>query len=263
MKILFFGDVVGRVGRSGVKQAISKAKAEHQPDIIIANAENLAHGIGITPKIIEEMQSYGVNLFTSGNHVWDKPVGEEVLQAKNPVVLRPANYGNRKSGQGYKVVELGGQKLLVINLQCQVWMKDEVDSPFTTLDEILAQHDLKSLDAIFVDLHGEATSEKVAMGHYADGRVSALVGTHTHVPTADGRILPGGTAYQTDVGMTGARDSVIGVQKENILKRFLGEGGKRFEYAEEGACDINAVLIDVGPDRKANSIRLLQWTVET
>ena len=230
MKILFFGDVVGRVGRSGVKQAISKAKAEHQPDIIIANAENLAHGIGITPKIIEEMQSYGVNLFTSGNHVWDKPVGEEVLQAKNPVVLRPANYGNRKSGQGYKVVELGGQKLLVINLQCQVWMKDEVDSPFTTLDEILAQHDLKSLDAIFVDLHGEATSEKVAMGHYGQARIS-----------------PGGYAYACPNcgwahfrqhglpdgrGMTGARDSVIGVQKKtssNVSRR----GGKRFEYTEE------------------------------
>lgn len=263
MKILFFGDVVGRVGRMGIKRVIPQIKTEHAPDIIIANAENLAHGTGITPGIIEEMRSYGVDMFTSGNHVWDKPVGEEILQAKNPFVIRPANYGKRKSGQGYRILSVADQKLLVINLQGQVWMKDEVDNPFTTLDAILAEHSPEQFNAIFVDVHGEATSEKVALGHYADGRVSVVVGTHTHVPTADARILPGGTAYQTDAGMTGARDSVIGVQKDNIIKRFLGEQGKRFEYAEEGACDVNAILVDIGPDRKAQSIRNLQWTVET
>lgn len=263
MKILMFGDVVGRVGRLGVRQAIIKAKAEHKPDIIIANAENLAHGVGITPKVIEEMLSYGVNFFTSGNHIWDKPLGEEILQAADPVVIRPANYGSRKSGKGYKILDVAGQKLLVINLQGQIWMKDEVDSPFAVLDAILTEHPPKDFDAIVVDIHGEATSEKVALGHHADGRVSVVVGTHTHVPTADARILPGGTAFQTDLGMSGARDSVIGVQKDIILKRFLGQGGGRFEYAEEGTCDVNAVLVETGADRKATSIRLLQWIIET
>ncbi|MBI4122042.1 MAG: YmdB family metallophosphoesterase [Parcubacteria group bacterium] len=263
MKILFFGDVVGRVGRLGVRQVIPQIKAEHAPDIIIANAENLAHGTGITPKVLDEMRSGGVDFFTSGNHVWDKPVGEECLQAKEPIVIRPANFGRRRSGQGYRILTVGEAKLLVINLQGQVWMKDEVDNPFLTLDAILAEHAPHNFNAIFIDVHGEATSEKIALAHYADGRVTAVVGTHTHVPTADARILPGGTALLTDVGMTGARDSIIGVQKEPVIQRFLGQKGQRFEYAEEGACDVNAVLIETGEGRRATSIRLLQWTVET
>ncbi len=263
MRIVFFGDIVGRVGREGVKKIIPEMKKEWQPDIIIANAENLAHGTGITPKVIDEMRRAGINLFTSGNHVWDKPLGEELLQDKDPIVLRPANFGSRKSGIGYKVVDVAGKKLLVINLQGTVWMKDEVDNPFTTLDAILSEHAPKLFDAIFIDFHAEATSEKVALGWHADGRASAVVGTHTHVPTADGRILPGGTAYLTDVGMSGALDSVIGVEREPILKRFLGLEGGRFQYAEEGEAVVRAVLFDIGTDRKANSITTKQWTVTT
>lgn len=263
MKILFFGDIVGRVGREGVKKVIPEARALWNPDIIIANAENLAHGTGITPKVIQEMRMAGIDLFTSGNHVWDKPLGEEVLQDKNPVVLRPHNFGKRKSGIGYKVVPIADKKLLVINLQGTVWMKDEVDNPFTALDAVLAKHPPKDFDAIFIDLHAEATSEKVAMGWYADGRASFVVGTHTHVPTADGRILPGGTAYLTDVGMSGARDSVIGVEREPILKRFSGQSGGRFEYAEEGTADVNAVCVEIGADRKATKIETKHWIVET
>ncbi len=263
MKLLFFGDIVGRVGREGVRKVIPEAKKLWQPDIIIANAENLAHGTGITPKVIQEMQQAGINIFTSGNHVWDKPLGEELLQDKNPVVLRPENFGKRKSGTGYKIVTIADKKLLVINLQGTVWMKDEVDNPFLTLDAIFAQHPPKDFDAIFIDLHAEATSEKVAMGWHADGRASFVVGTHTHVPTADARILPGGTAYLTDVGMSGARDSVIGVEREPVLKRFKGEPGGRFEYAEEGTADVNAVFVEIGPDRKAIRIETKHWIVET
>lgn len=263
MRIVFFGDIVGRVGREGVKRVIPEMKKEWNPDVIIANAENLAHGTGITPKVIQEMRDAGIDMFTSGNHVWDKPLGEELLQDPNPVVIRPANFGKRKSGIGVKELQIAGKKLLVINLQGSVWMKDEVDNPFTTLDSIFAQYSPKMYEAVLVDLHAEATSEKTAMGWHADGRASLVVGTHTHVPTADARILPGGTAYLTDVGMSGARDSVIGAEKGPILKRFLGQEGGRFHYAEEGVADVNAVMVEVGADRKAVSIQTKHWTVET
>lgn len=263
MNIVFFGDIVGRVGREGVKKVIPEIRRDWQPDIIIANAENLAHGTGITPKVIQEMRAAGVDFFTSGNHVWDKPIGEEVLQDKNPLVIRPANYGKRKSGLGYKVLQIAGEKLLVINLQGTVWMKDEVDNPFLTLDSILNEHPPKEYQAIFVDIHAEATSEKTALGWHADGRVSAVVGTHTHVPTADGRILPGGTAYQTDVGMSGAYDSVIGVERDPILKRFLGQEGGRFHYAEEGTAVVNAICLEIGTDRRATNLQAKRWIVET
>lgn len=263
MKVLYFGDVVGRVGRVGVRKVLPQIVAEHQPDLIIANAENLAHGTGITPKTVQELVEAGVQVFTSGNHVWDKPIGEEILQDRQPVVIRPYNYGKRKSGVGYKEMTIAGKKILVINLQGQIWMKDEVDNPFKALDEILSSHAPKNFDAILVDLHAEATSEKVAMGWHADGRVSLVVGSHTHVPTADARILPQGTAYITDIGMSGARNSVIGVKTEKVLNRFLGLPGGNFEYDETGTCDVNAILVEIGPDRKATSIKQLQYTVET
>ncbi len=263
MRIVFFGDIVGRVGREGVKRVIPMVKQEWKPDVILANAENLAHGTGITPKVIQEMRQAGIHFFTSGNHVWDKPLGEEVLQDPDPIVIRPANFGKRKSGQGWKVLTIADKKLLVVNLQGTVWMKDEVDNPFRALDLILDQHSPKMYEAIFVDVHAEATSEKVALGWYADGRASVVVGTHTHVPTADARILPGGTAYLTDVGMSGARDSVIGAEKDPIIKRFLGEEGGRFHYAEEGVADVNAMMVEIGADRKATAIETKHWTVET
>ena len=212
---------------------------------------------------MRELQEAGVDLFTSGNHVWDKPTGEEVLQEKDPIVLRPANYGTSKSGIGLKEIEIGSKKLLVINLQGEVFMGDEVENPFLYLDTILASHPPKNYNAIFLDFHAEATSEKVALGHYADGRISAFVGTHTHIPTADKKILPGGTAYITDAGMNGAHDSVIGVDKQNIIKRFITGDNKRMEYAETGTCDVNAVLYEIDDDRRATSIELIQMSVET
>lgn len=262
MKILFFGDIVGKVGRAGVKKILPDLIKKHKPDVIIANAENLAHGTGITPKTVNELVQAGVHFFTSGNHVWDKPTGEELLQDFNPIVLRPYNYGGTKSGKGVKELSVGDEKLLVINLQGQVFMKDEVSNPFMALDEILKEHPPKNYQAILVDFHAEATSEKVAMGWFADGKVSAVVGTHTHVPTADARILPEGTAFITDVGMTGANDSVIGVEKENILKQFLTGEKKRKEYAEEGTCFLNAILIET-KEGKATSIEQIQELVET
>lgn len=267
MKILFFGDIVGRVGRTGVKKILPELKKQYQPDIVIANGENLAHGVGITPKTAHEMAETGIDLFTSGNHIWDKPNGEELLQTPDPIVIRPLNYGQRKSGVGYKEMDIDGQKLLIINLQGEVFIEDELDNPFIALDQFLLAHAPKNYDAIFIDFHAEATSEKVAMGWHADGRASAVVGTHTHVPTADARILSKGTAYITDAGMCGLRDGVIGVEREGILERFkqTGEfldekGGGYFAYSDEGMCDINAVLIETGPKRRAKSIDLIQRT---
>jgi len=270
MKILFFGDIVGRVGRSGVKKILPELKEKYQPDIVIANGENLAHGVGITPKTVQEMIDAGIDIFTSGNHIWDKPNGEEILQDSDTKVIRPLNYGDSKSGVGFKELDVKGEKLLLINLQGEVYIKDDLDNPFNSLDKFLAGHPPKDYDAIFIDFHAEATSEKVAMGWHADGRASAVVGTHTHIPTADARILPKGTAYITDVGMAGLRDGVIGVEREGILKRFLSTselleegGGGFFSYSDEGECDISALIIEIGEQRKAKSIELLQYTVET
>lgn len=264
MKILFFGDIVGRVGRSGVKQILPQLKEKYQPDIIIANGENLAHGVGITPKTVQEMLDAGIDIFTSGNHVWDKPNGEEILQADDPAVIRPLNYGDRKSGIGYKEIVVGEKKLLAINLQGQVFMADETDNPFIAIDKFFSSHAPKNYDAIFIDFHAEATSEKVAMGWHVDGRASVLAGTHTHIPTADAKILPDGTAYISDVGMTGASDSVIGVNKEGVLSRFKEDAnGNHFEYAEEGKCGINAIFVEIGEQRKAKNIKLLQFNLET
>jgi len=261
MKILFFGDIVGKIGRRGVAKILPEWKELHQPDVVIANAENLAHGAGITKSTIEEMQTAGIDFFTSGNHVWDKHIGDELLNAFNPIIIRPANFNN-KAGIGLRELEINEKKLLIINIQAQVFMHDEVENPFHTMDTLLSEYAPKNYDAIFVDFHGEATSEKVSMGWHLDGRVSVLVGTHTHIPTADARILPDGTAYITDVGLNGARNSVIGVEKETVLNRFTKGEKTRFEYAEKGLCDINAVLVEVGENRKAKSIELLQTTVE-
>lgn len=262
MKILFFGDIVGRVGRNGIKKQLKAIVKKHQPDIIIANAENLAHGTGVTPKTIHEMQEAGIDYFTSGNHIWNKPIGEELLQEKKPKVLRPANYEN-KSGTGVLEIEHNGNKLLLINLQGQVFMNEEVSNPFHKIDEILKKKPLIKYDAIFVDFHAEATSEKKALGWFLDGRVSAVVGTHTHIPTADAQILPKGTAYITDVGMTGPERSVLGVEIEPVLGRFLEENKKGFSYAEEGTCQINAVVIETGKNKLAQSIEFIQFTTET
>lgn len=261
MKILYFGDVVGKVGRAGVRAILPQWIKEYQPDLIIANAENVAHGAGITPKTVHELQQAGVQFFTSGNHVWDKPNGEELLQESKPVVIRPENYGSRRSGKGIAELEIGGKKVLIINLQGQVFMKEEVDNPFLAANHILASYPPHKYAAIFVDFHAETTSEKVALGWHLDGRVSCVVGSHTHVPTADARILPDGTAYISDVGMVGPKDSVIGVDKDVIVKRFVTGEKIGFRYAEEGVCMINAVLLETGEDYKAVNFTQLQTEI--
>jgi len=250
MKILFFGDIIGKIGRRAIKQILPELKKEYNADLIIANGENLAHGIGVTAKILQEMIDAGIDIFTSGNHIFKKAEARDLVSAKDSVLLRPANYPPPVEGEDFKLVEVGSKSLLIINLMGRVFIKEEFGCPFEKIDEILAKVDQKNLAGIVIDFHAEATSEKMALGHYLDGRVSAVLGTHTHVPTADVKILPHGTAYITDVGMVGASDSVIGDKKEPIIQSFLAGKNPKIEIPEEGEVDVNAVFLEIDPKTK-------------
>lgn len=242
MKILFIGDIVGRPGRQLVRDALPRLVDQHTIDLVIANAENAAAGFGLTPDVVAELFGTGVDVMTTGNHVWDKRDGLVCLE-QEPALLRPANYPPGAPGHGVGVYETaGGLPVAVVNLQGRVFM-GELDCPFRKADEIL-DHLGPEQKIIFVDFHAEATSEKGALGAYLDGRVSAVVGTHTHVQTADERVLPGGTAFISDVGMTGARDSVIGIRKELSVQRFMTQMPVRYEIAKNDPM-LCAVVIDV------------------
>ncbi len=245
IKILFFGDVVGKIGRRALKKIIPKLKKKLAPDFIIANVENLAHGIGITAKTLQEVEEAGVNFFTSGNHIWKKEEAKKIL-SENKNIIRPANYP-KGEGQGWQIVKIKDYSFLIVNLLGRTFIEAELTNPFKVIDEILEKNKKENLGGVIVDFHAEATSDKVALGWHLDGRVSAVIGTHTHIPTADAKILPQGTAYVTDVGMVGATDSVLGVVKENILNKFVFETNKVHEIPEKGNCTVNAVLITINP----------------
>ena len=239
-RLLFIGDIVGKPGRELVRRGLSALVARHQIDLVIANGENAAAGFGITPDIADDLFAYGVQVITGGNHSWDK---KEIFpyMSDHPRLLRPANFPDGAPGRGRVVVQAtNGVAVAVINVMGRVFMT-ALDDPFTgVLDEIAAVR--TDAQIIFVDFHAEATSEKVAMGWHLDGRVTAVVGTHTHVPTADARLLLRGTAYITDVGMTGPHDSVIGVERHAVLQRFLSAMPQRFETAHENP-RLNAVIV--------------------
>ncbi len=240
MKILFLGDIVGRLGREGVKKALPELKKKYDPDLTVANAENLAHGLGATKNTLEEMKEAGIDIFTSGNHIWDKKDIYEVFKIKDFPLLRPANYPPGVEGKGYMAVEVGSKKVLIVNLLGRVFIKEDCDCPFRKMDEILEEN--KDADIVFVDLHAEATSEKYGLANYLDGRVNFLVGTHTHAQTADEKALPNGTAFISDAGMCGAKDSIIGADKGAILKSFLTQISYGTLPEAEGPCIINGVV---------------------
>lgn len=256
MKILYIGDTVASAGCTMVRTHLRELQRELSIDITILNCENAAPGNGVTPKLADEFFDGGVDVLTSGNHIWNK---KEILPYldKQPRILRPANYPPGNPGHGMVVIKTrAGEQIAVLNLQGRVYMPP-IDDPFRVADAELSalSPDVK---VIFVDMHAEATSEKVAMGWYLDGRVSAVVGSHTHIPTADETILPGGTAYQTDAGMTGPFHSVIGVMKEAAIRRFLTQMPARFEPASQDV-RLNAVVVDVdGETGKARSILRVQ-----
>jgi 2',3'-cyclic-nucleotide 2'-phosphodiesterase len=258
VRILFIGDIFGRPGRTIVRERLPELVKQHQADLIIANGENAAAGFGITPALAEELFEMGIEVLTSGNHIWDKREIIEYFESAdgNPYsparrLLRPANYPSTLPGYGlYQGKTRGGIDYAIINLQGRVFMTSN-DDPFRVADELLKQVTAK---VILVDMHAEATSEKISMGWYLDGRVTAVLGTHTHIPTADEHVLPNGTAYQTDVGMSGPYDSVIGVKKELVINRFLTNMPARFEAAS-GDVRLCAVIIDCdGSTGKAHSI---------
>ncbi|MDH3217449.1 MAG: TIGR00282 family metallophosphoesterase, partial [Candidatus Krumholzibacteria bacterium] len=241
MIIAFLGDVVGKPGRRTVDRVIPKLKQQHRVDLIIANVENSAGGFGITQKALGELERAGVDFFTSGNHIWDKREGVGLLNSRNNIV-RPANYPGRDHGRGFRVINVGDKPVAVMNVQGRVFMPP-LDCPFRTIDLCL-QNVGDGCPVKIVDMHAEATSEKRAMGWYLDGRVSAVLGTHTHIPTRDAQILPGGTAYVTDVGMTGSNDSVLGISKKPVIQRFLDMRPTRFEVARHDLrCDF--VIMDI------------------
>lgn len=241
MKILMIGDIVGQPGRNLIHTMVPRLRKQLNLDFVIANGENSAGGNGITRATADEILSSEVDLLTSGNHIWDKKEIVDWIDSERRLI-RPANYPAGTPGKGWVVTEIsGGVKIAVINLSGRVFMPP-LDCPFQTVDALLKKIGPEA-DFILVDFHGEATSEKVAFGYYVDGRVSAVVGTHTHIQTADARILPKGTAYITDVGMTGPYESVLGVKKELAINSFITRLPQRFEVAR-GSSQFNAVLID-------------------
>ena len=250
MKVLFIGDIVGKPGRAGLAAAMPELRETHAPDLVIANGENVAGGLGITPKTAQEIYDVGVDVITLGNHTFRHREIYPYLDEQERII-RPANYMKSNPGKGFTVVEAGGIRLGVINLSGTVQLR-AARSPFPEVDSILEQLDGRA-DAFFVDFHAEVTSEKIAMGWHLDGRAAAVVGTHTHVPTADARVLPKGTAFISDVGMTGSRDSVLGVVWEQALESFRTQMPIRFTTAEENVW-VNAVVVEVRDDGLADSI---------
>ncbi len=256
MRILVLGDVVGRPGRGAVRDMVPSLIMSEGLDLVIANAENASGGMGVDVKSAEELFSGGIHVLTSGNHIWKKKEIYPYME-ENPRLLRPANYPAGAPGRGWFEWESStGLRVLVINLEGRVFMRS-LEDPFRCVDAILQEHRYYS-PVVLVDMHAEATSEKNAMGWYLDGRATLVYGTHTHIQTADERILPGGTAYITDLGMCGPMDSVIGVEKEVVIEGFLSQLPLRFEVARDDVV-LQGVRLDVDEDSgKAKSIRRIR-----
>lgn len=256
MRVLILGDVMGRPARRVVRDLVPSLIQKEEIDLVVANAENSAGGMGVDIKSAKELLSAGVQVLTSGNHIWKKKEIYPFLDEQESLI-RPANFPSGAPGKGWCVWQHNGLRALVINVQGRVFMPNHVDDPFRCVDEILKQQGSQSR-VVIVDMHAEATSEKYAMGWYLDGRVSLVFGTHTHVQTADERILPAGTAYITDVGMCGPFDSVIGMEKETVIRGFITQLPRQFEVAQENVV-LQGVIADIDEENgKAKAIRRLR-----
>lgn len=257
MNILCIGDIVGRPGREALARELPGLRKTHAIDFVVVNGENAAGGSGILPKYADEMFGLGVDAITLGDHVWDKPEINPYLD-ENPRMVRPANFPAGAPGVGYRIVQShNGVKVGIINLLGRSFMRYNVDCPFRTVDTILKE--LTGVSVIILDMHAETTSEKVAMGHYVNGRASIVFGTHTHIQTADEKILSNGTAYITDLGMSGPYDSVIGQDKERIIKRFLTSLPQKFEVAQSLATICGVVVsVDDNQGRADKIVRIQQ-----
>lgn len=252
---------MGRPGRQGLAVCLPVLKEQYRPDVIIANVENMAHGKGVTLATMRELSDLGIQAFTSGNHVFSKGEHSEAAFTDYENLIRPVNYGGILPGHGYYRFAANGQQILLININGKVFFENqfrgEISNPFFAIDSVLANEAQKD-DIIIVDFHAEATSEKVAMGWFLDGRATLVLGTHTHVPTADSRILPKGTAFVTDVGMVGPEQSVLGVNIENALNPFLERGKFSYEVAEGNEVIVNAVFVETEGSRAKKIEKILK-----
>ena len=244
MRILLIGDIVAKPGREIVKKVLPTLIKKEKIDLVVANIENLTHGKGATRVKVDEMREAGVDIFTSGNHIWFREEFEDVLN-NDPTVIRPANYPGDNPGFGFTIVKVGKEKILVVNLIGRQWIDEPIDEPYRVIDILLLdQIEKEKPSVILVDMHAEATSEKNALAWFLDGRVTVVVGTHTHIPTADEWVLPNGTAFVTDIGMSGALHSVLGVVPEIIISKQKDPGPSKFEWVETGPKVFRSVLIE-------------------
>lgn len=250
MKILFFGDVVGKSGRKKLFEHIDRLVIDLKSDFTIVNAENSAHGFGINPNIVSKFFMHDIDVLTTGDHIWDQLTIKPYMQEEQRI-LRPYNYMRYKDGKGARLYKTKNNKrILVVNMLGRLFMsKEEIDNPFKSIDDILKEYELgKNVDAIFIDFHAEATSEKMSFAHYVDGRVSAVIGTHTHIPTSDNHILPKGTAFQSDAGMCGDYISSIGMKSDVSISRFLEKEEKSRLTPAEGEATICGDIIEIDED---------------
>lgn len=259
MNVLFFGDIYGKPGRRVLAEQLPVLREKYAPDFVIANVENMTHGKGVSEKHLKELSALGVDIFTTGNHAFKQRKMEFLFEDANIPLIRPENFSKSVPGVGARVFEKNGKEILVINLIGQVFMPGHYDSPFDAVEKILKEYD--SIDTILVDFHAEATSEKIAMQWHLDGRVSAVMGTHTHVQTSDARILPEGTAVMTDVGMNGPEGGVLGVKKEIIIKKFFTNIADPQEVDETGPCQMNAVSLQFEQRKALHITPLLQYSL--
>ena len=253
MKILHIGDIVGKPGRQAVQKLVPQLREDYDIDFVIANADNLAHGGGITQKTVGALLENGVDAITNGDHIWDKEEAEKVLKKDELNTIRALNLPVGTVGKGVRIFEVGREKLAVVNLLGNVFMRADLPDPFKTIRQTVDKLHKEKIKNIFVDFHAEATSEKIALRYYLDGEISALCGTHTHVPTADAQITAKGTAYITDTGMCGPIEGVLGVKKDIILYKFLTQRPHLHEVAE-GEVEFDSVLITLGKNGKATAI---------
>ncbi len=263
MKILFFGDIVGQPARQALKKIMPQLKKELAPDLVLANAENVAHGQGISQKALEELSIIGFDYLTTGDHAYVLSESEQILSDKKQPILRPLNWPGSVAGRGFELITVGTRRLLLVNLIGRVFMKHDFDDPFKKIEELLDDYSLKgkeqgseAVDAIIIDFHAEATSEKAGLAWFLDGRVSAVLGTHTHVPTADEKILPGGTGFISDLGMVGTQDSVLGANKDIVIKRFLTQRSFKMETAQGAVVEINGVWLET--DDKTGLVKKIE-----
>ena len=251
MRILFIGDIVSKVGRNAIAEYLPKIKQSYRPTVSIVNAENAAHGKGLTEKLYKQLLRDGVDFMTMGNHTYGQREIYDFIDDANRMV-RPANFPSEAPGVGMRFIQINDIKLAIINLQGRSFMQD-IDDPFKKADQLIEEAK-KETNFIFVDFHAETTSEKNAMGWYLDGRVSAVVGTHTHIQTSDERVLPNGTGYITDVGMTGYYDGILGINRDEVIERFITSLPQRHVVPDDGRSVLSGVIIDLDKDGKTKQI---------